>query len=185
MGSNMDIEHWQSQMQSALDDFEKVELLYPKNAHVIHPPAKESDLELLRAAVKPAVPLELEQFYRVCDGVSLPDIHNGYSIESARDICKYIAQGEPTSISDGVQRQVVTFGWNGGGGRFVLCTDGPPDVLYLPDWGGVDDGVFDAGFAPPRLIATSFAGFLARLLEDVQAFVRGDDGWEFMGDCPK
>jgi hypothetical protein len=176
----MDLTAWREQMQRAIDDLADVELLYPKGRHVIFPPAGPRDLEELAVHVKPAVPGELAEFYRMCDGLRLPDVHNGYSIASAASVCRYIRQGEPTRVSDRTPSGVVMFGSDGGGGRFALRTEGQPEVLYLPNWGAVDHGMFDAALAPTEVLAPSLEGFLNRLIDDVRAFTRGDANWNFM-----
>lgn len=127
-----------------------------------------------------ALPLQLKALYEAFDGVSLPDVHIGYFIDPAARVVSATERGEPIFVDGAQQIAIHVFGSDGGGGRFALGVDDGA-VYYLPSSGAVRKGKFQEDRAAPvRRVAGSVSSFLDRLKADIEAFVRGDSGHEYM-----
>ena len=126
------------------------------------------------------LPVQLDVLYDAFDGLSLPDVHVGYFIDSASRASTAAQRGEPTALANEQQMKVHVFGSDGGGGRFVIgLNDGA--VYYLPSSGAVRGGMFHEDISSPvRRVAASVSDFLVRLREDIHAFVQGNYEHEFM-----
>jgi hypothetical protein len=129
-------------------------------------------------------PAAFAALYSVTDGISLPDVHNGYFIDGAERLVARGQDGEPFRVSGTDPMDVKMFGSDGGGGRFVLRID-DGSVWYLPDWGGVHDGVYQADeHTRPLRLTDSLNEFLWRLLGDVEAYLKADTRHRFLGEYP-
>ena len=140
--------------------------------------------ELLPPASEEAtgIPVELAKLFRACDGLSLPNVYNGYFIDPAIRVQSAAARGEPGMIVGNSDMSVHVFGSDGGGGRFALGL-GDGAVYYLPSWGGVYDGQFiEDSVTRVRKVADSVMEFLWRLHQDVHAFVERNQGHTYMSD---
>lgn len=126
------------------------------------------------------LPVQLDILYDAFDGLSLPDVHVGYFIDSVSRAGTASQRGEPTALANDQQLQVHVFGSDGGGGRFAVgLNDGA--VYYLPSSGAVREGNFHEDInAHVRRVAASVSDFLIRLREDIHAFVEGNNEHEFM-----
>ena len=166
-------------MAAALDAMANIDLGYPRDENRIYPSSDESLLERLASVTGLAPQSALMSFYRCCGGASLPDIHVGYFIHSPELVLRGLERGEPRRLTGLQGRSILVFGSDGGGGRFALGAAGDGDVLYLGE-GAVHDGVFDGVGGENRLVSTSLDAFLTRLLDDTEAFVRGDADWAYV-----
>jgi hypothetical protein len=119
--------------------------------------------------------------YLVLDGLTMPDVHNGYFIDTAARVVDAATRGLPTRIAGDPQRDVQVFGSDGGGGLFALSTGG--EVIYLQSDGVVDGGVFrESENVRARRIAVSVSEFLDLLLCDVRAFVTEKEHHRYLID---
>jgi hypothetical protein len=126
------------------------------------------------------IPAQLEPLYRSADGLSFPDVCGGYFLDSASWVASAQSRGEPASVAGNSTMPVRVFGSDGGGGRFVLRLD-DGSVYYLPSSGAVREGVYDHDdVAVPRRLAETVLEFMWKLKDDVDAFVRDDQGHEGM-----
>jgi len=128
------------------------------------------------------VPVPLWDMYRAFDGLSLPDVYNGYFIDSAARVVSAAERGMPIKVVGVSELSIHVFGSDGGDGLFAL---GLADsaVYYLPSWGGYHDGVFvEDELTRVRRVADSVQGFLWRLQGEIRAFVQGDVGHVCMND---
>ncbi|MCA9642725.1 MAG: hypothetical protein KC492_18640, partial [Myxococcales bacterium] len=82
---------------------------------------------------------DLTAIYSRCGGASLPDVWNGYFIDTPARARTASARAEPLSI-DG-ERAISVFGSDGGGGRFAIARD-TGAVLYLPSGGAVSKSTY-------------------------------------------
>lgn len=166
-----DFEVWANAVRVLLKEFESQDLGYPSGVN--HLREKASSFH--------RVPRDLQQLYSVCDGISLPDIHNGYFIESAERIASSSERGEPTEIQGKTKTAIYVFGSDGGGGRFALGTKDHA-IYYLPSSGAVKNGVFiEDTVTTARTLATNLIAFLWLLKSDIEAFVHGDEHHSYIG----
>jgi hypothetical protein len=124
---------------------------------------------------------ELVRFYQACDGISLMSVHNGYHLSGVTGVLRRMDDDEglePSCLETDPKSKILVFGTDGGGSRFARRVDG--SVLYLPSRGAVIQGVYCDVESPVVPLASTFAGFLERLLEDVAHFVAGDHDWRYM-----
>jgi hypothetical protein len=136
---------------------------YPLGTNELRPPA---------AHVPNTMPAALHALYRACDGLSLPDVHIGYFLDTAERAATAAQRGEPTQVAGA---PVHVFGSDGGGGRFALGLQDAA-VYCLPSSGAVRGGHFiDDADAPAHKLAANVRELLERLAADVHAFAI-DDG---------
>lgn len=175
----MDILTWRTRMEAVLEELRDIDLGYPQDENVLGAAGDPAALAefVSRAGLDPRAPLV--NFYRACSGVSLPDVHVGYFIHEPGLVLRGLEGGEPRRLTGPYAREVLVFGTDGGGGRFALGADGDGEVLYLGE-GAVHDAVFDGEYGQVQTLAPDLNTFLQRLLEDVEAFVDGEEGWEYM-----
>jgi hypothetical protein len=126
------------------------------------------------------LPQKLQSLYEVCDGISLPDVYNGYFIDSAQRVASASNRGEPILVEGSQSIPIHVFGSDGGGGRFVLGTvDGA--VYYLPSSGAVNNSTYiEDSVVTIRRVAGSVIEFLWRLNDDIKAFVYGHEGHVYL-----
>ena len=175
----MDVVDWTTRMAAALKALADIDLGYPQDENRINPASDEALLERLAAVAGLGPQSALMSFYRRCGGASLPDVHVGYFVHSPELVLRGLERGEPRRLTGPQARPILVFGSDGGGGRFALGADGDGDVLYLGE-GAVHDGVFDGVGGENRLVNTSLDAFLTGLLDDTEAFVRGDADWVYL-----
>lgn len=126
-----------------------------------------------RAIQRHDLPAQLRPLYAVCDGVSMPDVHVGYFIDSAASAAFAVKRGDPTQIRGTDTVEIDVFGSDGGGGRFALDRASGA-VYYLPSAGEVRAGVYIEDDVASRVkIAERLIDFLWLLQKDLQAFVDG------------
>jgi hypothetical protein len=161
-----------------LDQLKRLDLGYPLGANEILPPQLPDTVEdgLRRADVSDWD--SFEEFYRNCDGLSLPDVHVGYFLKSITKLGVVDACSEPIEIKGEFSGKVLAFGSTGGGGLFVIRR-ASGDVLHLAP-GPLENGIYDGNRRRVRQISGSFCGFLERLMADIQAFVSNQDDYDFI-----
>lgn len=103
----------------------------------------------------------LEPFYTVCDGISLPDIWNGYFIHTIFQISK----NQQYNLSQSQNMSIIVFGSDGGGGQFAISKVG--EIYYLP----VGEIIGKEYRGKHRLVANSFLSFIDKLVCDAKAFL--------------
>ena len=165
-----DFTAWSDSIRALLDELATQDFGYPLGVNEVRPPAAELN----------AVPADLVELYAAFDGMSLPDVHVGYFIDSAHRVASAAQRGEPTRIHGAYPRSIHVFGSDGGGGRFALDIENGA-IYYLPSSGSVRDGVFfEDDVVHVHRIAGSILEFLRLLKADIAAFVRGDEIHKYM-----
>jgi hypothetical protein len=174
----LNIRDWLVELQHLLNELENIDFGHALDENWIKPPASDNSAEIESAVATIANNKQLEAFYRECNGISMPDVWNGYFIHELEHLKNREAKGEPTSIEGKLQRDIAVFGSDGGGGMFAIRL-AESDILYLPN-GEIRNSVYlDTANSATRL-ANDFEGFLARLLADVDAFVHDTPDHVFM-----
>ena len=159
---------WAQSLTSLLTELASQETPYPYDKNELLDPIPTDAV----------VPEALRPLYAVCGAASMPDVWNGYFIDSADRLAWYKGRDlVPTQIGGTPPIEIEVFGSDGGGGIYALgIADGA--VYFLPSWGYiVEDNVYfpDDTMGTPR-ISASVIGFLQRLLADVEAFVHQREG---------
>lgn len=171
--STSDLHAWAREVRELLAELGKLDFGYEFSTNELRPPA---------SSIRPEVPVELHAMYRVFDGLSMPDVHNGYFIDSAAGALAAAEHGEPTRLSGSPHHRIHVFGADGGGGRFALST-GDGTVFYLPEDGGVEDSTYvEDDFVRARRIAGGVTEFLHILKRDLRAFVEQREGHKYVTD---
>ena len=163
MASSDDLQDWTHSLRTLLSELALQTAGFPFGANEVRNPVR--DIARL--------PADLHILYTLCDGLSCPDVHVGYFLDTSSRVVSATERGEPTRIDSAPGRVIHVFGSDGGGGRFAVSPD-DHGVYYLPSSGGVTNGLyFPDGAAPVRFVAPSISQFLMILKRDVEAFVRG------------
>jgi hypothetical protein len=158
------------EVRALLDALTEQDLGYELGTNEVRPPG----------AVGAAVPEPLRELYAALDGVSMPDVHVGYFIDTAQRIMSAAVRGEPIQIVGDSERPIQVFGSDGGGGRFAVASDDGA-VHYLPSSGAVRGGrYFEDQLVQSRRVAGSVCEFMDRLKADVRAFVNGDEHHRYL-----
>lgn len=174
----MELEKWLDKLQERLQELAQADLAYPPGNNTVHPPVTVERLSVVASSLH--LRQEVVGLYQVCDGLSLPDVHNGYFIHPIDQIQRSSQSGGPMAIDGGPYRgPIVVFGSHGGGGLFAIrAAEG--DVLLL-EGGAVRHSVYeDDGGRRVVKVADSFEGFLIRLLDDTAAFIEDRRGYRYM-----
>lgn len=125
----MKIKEELNKLSDSIEVFQKIDIGYPKEPHIVIDQKKsfpEQDMiDLFNVSPSSC----LFGFYRICDGVELPDIDNGYFIYGVEEMISVnTMDSEPNHFSD---KAIIVFGADGGGGRFALMID-TDQIYYLP-----------------------------------------------------
>ncbi len=179
--NDLDLAEWCESIRQLLREMEKQDFPFPLSSNILHEPTGDVVIldELLVLYGLPAI---LKSFYLHCGGVNMHNVWNGYWVFGFEEIAHRVRQGEVRRIKGIIEADVLVFGCNGGGGRFAIVTDGSGSVLYLPSGGDVHSSIWhtDSPFNAPEQLSSNFGGFLKRLHNDLEAFVRGDSTWQYM-----
>jgi len=171
MNATMDWRAWLSAVRADLADLATQDFGYPLGTNEVRAAGLTSVAGL---------PAQLCALYAACDGLSVPDVHVGYFIDTAARTVTAAQRGEPTLVARPGPLRVHVFGTDGGGGRFALGLDDGA-VYYLPSSGAVRDGRFEEDAASPvRQLAASVEDLLDRLRADVHAFVAADEAHSYL-----
>jgi len=175
----MDIAPWLAHLQRLIADMQTLALGYPVGAHTVSPPAAKAMLAQFVQKTGLASTHPLVTFYSHCNGIDLPDVHNGYFIHNVELILHGLETGIPTRLATNLATTIVVFASDGGGSLFAIRTQAPTEVLYLP-LGAVHDAIFDDARTPTTILAPDFCAFLRRLEADINAFLADRDDWTYM-----
>lgn len=177
-------EGWFERMNAAMAEVAKLDLGYEQGPHSFEPPASPELVAELAACVEDeTLRLQMTTFYTMADGLMLADVHNSYWLFNLKRVLNPSEECPQRLYCDG--RRVLVFGCDGGGNHLAVRLTSPPDVIYMRV-SGVEDGIYFNDIvaeweSPPiRVLAPSFDDFLEQLLDDVEAFVRGDRDWAYM-----
>lgn len=151
-------------LAAAITAFEPVDIGYPKDVHEILPQSR-STAEVAEALRSLNVPpsSRLNELYTLCDGIELPQIDNAYSILTLEWLHRVQNMDSEPIRFDG--RDILFFGADGGGGRFVLALDSD-EVYYLPVGEVTPDRVYVG--SDIELVAATVDEWLVQLTARVQ-----------------
>lgn len=157
-------------MQQLLAEMKTIDFGYPLGDNVVASPQDPVIVKERLAAIGGDAVAAFQSFYACCDGLSLPDVRNGYFIQSIAKLGVSRPDSDPNEVIGEFAGAVLAFGSMGNGGLFVVRRI-ESDVLYLPP-GPLHDGVYDGRQTQVKRLAPDLNTFLGLLLDDVKAFVR-------------
>lgn len=164
---------WAAEMNTLLTQISALDSGFDLEGNQIHAPA---------AALSDNIPAPMRSMYHVFNGLDIPDVYNGYFIDSAERVATAVERGMPTRIVGKPSRPIRVFGSDGGGGLFALDED-DGSVHYLQSDGVIEGGVFEESEnVRARLVARHVADLLKLLLDDVGAFATGKEAHRYIID---
>jgi hypothetical protein len=116
----MDLASWINELRVLLEELKEKNLGYPHGDNYVRPPGEKAVLQELLAKTGLNESSQIATFYRTCDGLSLPDVWNGYFIHPTRFTLN-LERG-PLSVSGPLACQILVFGSDGGGGLFCFVS---------------------------------------------------------------
>jgi len=180
----MNINNWLNEIKHDIELLKKSGRILTKNGNLVYPVPETNVYDqfvsrLNNLGVRNDA--QIMSFYRICNGVYLTDVYNGYFLWPIETIIVNLDSTGPTKISAPYNYKILVFGDNGGGERFVLRIDEGEEILFLPE-GAVQDSTYDAEDKAIGVISKDFFGFLTRLQADFRADLAGDSSWTYMTD---
>ncbi|MCX4632728.1 hypothetical protein [Streptomyces sp. NBC_01443] len=104
---------------------------------------------------------DLLDFYARIEKVTLPDVGNGFFVDSVDDVVEGRGDWQPAEVRGAVIDSVVAFGSDGGGGLFaVSLTSGK---VYRLSGGSMEGAAYEVGESNVEVIAGDLWGFLQYL----------------------
>lgn len=164
------VETWAREMRALLVELRAQDFGYEISANELGSPA---------AGIPDSVPPALSTMYAAFDGLSMPDVHNGYFIHPVASVASAMER-EPTRISSAPHRRIHVFGSDGGGGRFALRLDDGV-VFHVPGECAVEDGTFiERDPVRARQVAGDWIQLLELIKRDLKAFVEAKQHHPFI-----
>ncbi len=111
---------------------------------------------------------ELRSFYEVCDGVSWPDVQDGYFLNQREDIGQTKDEYDPVRVSGPTEYDITVIGSSGSGTLFAIDDDG--NVLSIPS-GKIEQNTYFDTTGNIQVVANAFSDFAEILLVDLEVFV--------------
>jgi hypothetical protein len=136
--------------------------------HTVGPPASREAVASL-AELRPGPGRDLLVFYEVIGEVSMPDVGNGYFIDSPGLVIGRAA--ELRSIEPPLGIDVLAFASEGGGALYVLPATKAGPVYRLRNC-AIRDGVASARHGDIQIVAGDLRAFLERLKFAVETFAK-------------
>lgn len=124
------------------------------------------------------VPAQFREFLGTCDGISWPDVRNGYFIYGLRRLKQLEGPYTPRMVKGRIAGEVITIG-SSGSGELLALRLGEGDALVLPH-GLIDAGVYHDKDARVWVAADCFDGLLDRVLSDLESFVMNKANHKFL-----
>ncbi|MDX3538937.1 hypothetical protein PV721_32290 [Streptomyces sp. MB09-01] len=113
---------------------------------------------------------DLLAFYSHIEKVTLPDVGNGFFVDSVYDVAEGRGDWQPAEIRGAVVDSVVAFGSDGGGGLFAFSlTSGK---VYRLSGGSMVGTTYEIGESGVDVIADDLWGFLQYLRGELVRAVR-------------
>ena len=169
----MNYQVWRAEAERLLGELRRTDFGYPLGDNVVRPAVALNDsIAAQLAGLHSACAAKLDAFFSICDGISWPDVHNGYFIKQRKEIGQIKNEYDPTKIIGDMAGRIVVVGSSGAGTLFAIRTR-IGDILALSS-GRIDGNTYyDNGNV--HVAAADFDGFAQLLLEDLRAFVAGKE----------
>jgi hypothetical protein len=160
-----------------LKEVKSVDIGFPIGENVIRPPRSRSEVDGTLRNLGVIDYAYLFDFYCRCDGLSWPDVHNGYFVDSVRNLGRSDPDSDPDRIEGIGAENVLAIGSSGGGELFVLGKQSQR-ILLLPP-GLLVSGVYHNRDGQARGIASNIAEMLQLFANDLEAFVKNTPGYAY------
>src|SRR5688500_12292472 len=143
--------------------------------------ATDDELREFASRTAEALPSDYVDYLKRCRRIVAMDVHNGYELFAPSSD---VRSPERSQVSgDGRVAEevpVLPVGGDGGGKRFLLAIGSRPAGRvweWLHEYPIPPNGIAVEGL---ERVAASFSAFLARVADDWEHFVDGDDEWKFL-----
>lgn len=166
----MDYGIWKVEVERLLHQLEKIDLGYPLGENRLNPPlAARNSISESHGDIAPSCATEIDGFYGICDGLSWPDVNNGYFIKPRAELGLIRNEYDPVEIVGDIPGSIIVVGSSGNGALFAIHpTSGR--LLILPS-GRIEKNIYIDSTGKVRVQASSFCVFVELLLQDLRAFV--------------
>jgi|GEM_PF-2158810 hypothetical protein len=122
---------------------------------------------------------EVIAFYSICDGINLPDVHNGYFIHPLKKFT--MAQSHLIALNEDNTKISEFFVVGSTGGGNLIAIEQTTNSTYLLPNNRIENGLYFSSTASPiRIISRNYAGFLNLLHADIVAFCEEKAGHRFI-----
>lgn len=159
-----------NQIKAKLPDLYTIDFGYPLDDNVVRDASRPN--ELFDAFMSKKGAHWLASLYLACDGLSLPDVHTGYFLESLERLVSFAPSSEPHTVVNEQELAVLPFGSTGDGSLFVVDCDRGRVLLLSP--GPMREGRYDGLEGRVKEVAATVPQFVERLCFDLQAFINDD-----------
>ncbi|MEU7191392.1 hypothetical protein [Streptomyces sp. NPDC045470] len=108
---------------------------------------------------------DLAVFYSHVDRITLPDVGPGFFVDSAEEVTEGFDGAQPTKVIGPPDRDVVTFGSDGGGALFAI--DRRTDEVVRLEGGSLVGAVYDPEERGVQVIAQGIEGYMRFLRNEL------------------
>lgn len=170
-----------NQLRMILGELADIDLGYPLGENTVRQAAPAATVAAQLNESGLADLQYLREFYCECDGLSMPDVHVGYFVKPLQRVVAFDPSSEPhTVVSTTQSLSVLPIGSTGGGKLFVIDRSNG-SVLCLPP-GPLHEGQYDGRGVDVTSVANTLPDFLEALIADVEAFIKDEQGYEYIAD---
>ncbi|MCA9095253.1 MAG: hypothetical protein KDA68_17320 [Planctomycetaceae bacterium] len=160
------------QIKRKLSDLYLIDFGYPLGDNIVRDASYPNGLP--DAFTSKRGTIWLTSLYSACDGLSLPDVHNGYFLKPLVKVASIDRSSEPDTIAGNEEEiEVLPFGSTGNGSLFVVDCQRGAVLLLSP--GHMSGGRYDGERGKVTEVAATVPQFLERLFRDVHSFINGDN----------
>ena len=134
------------------------------------PGSMATDITAMEQCLRSPLPDDFADFLRKCEAIHAMDVWNGYWIGGIAELMRSISRGDfPGLVANGDRPvPVVPVATDGGGNAFLLSLDGR--TVWKRDH----------ETASVQSVAAGFMGFLLRVEEDWEHYLRRDYDWQYL-----
>ena len=158
-----------NQVKTLLTQLRNIDFGYPLGDNILREPS---------VGIFPADGDEIAEFYCYCDGLSWPDVANGYFIYKRADFGMAKNEYDPTSIEGDLGGEISVLGSTGTGVLFARRNE-DGRILSLPP-SKIKANVYDNTDSRAKVVAGSLNEFFLKLTEDLNAFVEDEAGHSYL-----
>lgn len=167
-------------LQLLIQKIKEINLGYPLGSNELYLPSNDHNQIFFFTEIDLNIQQQLIRMYTQCDGMSLPDVHNGYFVNRLSKIFSTIKSSSFIHIEANNPVVVLPFGSTGGGDLFVMNISNSKILLLRPAM--LNSNRYLSELGSVQEIAINLNDFIRRLLIDVQAFVENKISHKYMTD---
>ncbi len=171
-------EPWKESVTQLLGELRTLQLGYPLEDNTVFEPNEFLVARTVLANRCQNLDDTLLHFYEECDGISWPDVHNGYFLRGLSEIAGPLQDGMPVAILADETKPIIVIGSTGGGSLFAVDMISS-EMLLLPV-GKIVDGVYEDPTHRVSVVGGNMVSFAERLQDDLKAFVTCRHGYKYL-----